>query len=95
MHGCSSSLICYFGYWFDWLKTCSFWDRKWFVLQLDECFSSLFLPAEWKSFRPFDAFLTYETLMLSNSVVNIKSGTALAMPAVLVPKTELRAVSFT
>lgn len=88
-------MICCFGYWFDWLKTCSFGGRKWSVLQLAECFSSLFLPAEWKSFRPFDTVVTCETLMLSSSAMNIKSGTVLAMPAVLVHKTELHAISFT
>lgn len=58
-------------------------------------FSSLFLFTEWESFRPFDTVTTCETLMLSNSAANIKSGTVLAMSAVLVHKQEPRVVSFT
>lgn len=55
----------------------------------------MFLFAEWESFRPFDTLMTCETLMLSNSATNIKSGTVLAMSAVLVHELEPHVVSFT
>lgn len=87
-------MICYSGYWFDWLKTSSFQGRKRSVLQLAEWFSTFFLSAEWESFRPFGTAVTYKTLMLSNSAVNIKSRAVLVMPAVLVHKTELHVISF-